>query len=776
MTEQLERWQIIDQNFIGRIKSNLLPQDIKIPNDFLISSADLLNLFSVQLYTRHIDFKARILKQKNLSFYTIGSAGHENNIGVSYVTEIQDPALLHYRSSAFMLHRASKLGNDTFVKQIKDQLRSLIASKYDPVCSGRHKVFGSHELNVPPQTSTIASHLPKALGLALSINQNNILKNNSNNKHAIAKTCKNSVVLCSFGDASFNHSTAQGAINAAKILSFENIPLPLIYICEDNNIGISVKTPNNWIASTFNNKNIYYIAADGLNLLDVISKTKQAVYIARIYKKPVFLHLKTVRLMGHAGSDIEQSYLTIKEIENNEAHDPLIYTAALLINLGYINNNQILDLYEEIRVKVSNYTNEIINDPKLCERKDIISSIIPHKSKIKMPRGISNTLRQQVFSEIMPTWQKPRNMAQSINLVLAETLVQFKNTVIFGEDVGTKGGVYSVTSGLQKYFGRKRIFDTILDEQTILGTAIGFSQNGILPIIEIQFLAYLINALDQLRGEAATLPFFSSGVLANPMIIRIAAFAYQKGFGGHFHNDNSFACIREIPGVIIATPSSAKQAVKIWRTIIKKAFLDRRICIFLEPIALYFTKDIYHNSDNLMLSEFSDYKENIALCEITVSEYNSENKANSSSKIDIPCLVIISYANGHYLSLQAASELRSKYNYLDIKIIDLNWLHPLPLTSLYDYILSLSQYANTKVLIVDECRRTGSISEEITTYLYEFLLSKNLLDKFNMHRIVAEDSFIPLGPAANYVLPSVNEIVAKADEILCTKLETVANS
>ncbi len=772
MTDHLERWQIVDQNFITRLKLRQLPIDIQVTNDSIIASADLIKLFTQQLYTRHIDFQARILKQKNLSFYTIGSAGHENNIGVSYVTDIQDPALLHYRSSAFMLQRASKLGSDSFIKQVKDQLRSLLASKYDPVCNGRHKVFGSHELNVPPQTSTIASHLPKALGLALSINQNNILKNSLVYKNTASIINKNSVVLCSFGDASFNHSTAQGAINAAKRLSFENIPLPLIYICEDNNIGISVKTPKDWIESTFNNKNMYYLAADGLHLLDVIEKAKQAVYLARLHKKPVFLHLKTVRLMGHAGSDIEQSYLSVKEIESTEARDPLLFTAALLIKLGYMDYEQILELYEEVRFKVNNYTNEVINEPKLSERKDIISCITPQKAKTKMPRGISNKLRQEVFSKIMPTWIKSRNMAQSINLVLAETLLQFKNTVIFGEDVGTKGGVYSVTTGLQKYFGRKRVFDTILDEQTILGTAIGFSQNGILPIVEIQFLAYLINALDQLRGEAATLPFFSSGVLANPMIIRIAALAYQKGFGGHFHNDNSFACIREIPGVLIAAPSSAKQAVKIWRTLIKQAFIDRRICVFLEPIALYFTKDIHNNSDSLMLSEFPDYEESIALGEITISEYNNTN----IDKAKCSCLLIVSYANGHYLSLQAANELRLKHNNVDIRIIDLNWLHPLPLSSLFEYITLLSQYSKIKVLIVDECRKTGSVSEELTTYMYEFLLSKNLLDKYTIHRIVAEDSFIPLGSAANYVLPSVNEIVSKADEILNPRFEKTAIS
>ena len=223
---ELERWQIIDQNFTKRVNSYDLPE-IAVNNDDLINPTSFINLFTTQLITRHIDLTARILKQKNLGFYTIGSAGHEGNVGLSYVFNVQDIALLHYRSSAFMLNRAYKhSGQSGLDKQIVEQLKSLVAAKSDQISNGRHKVFGSIELNVPPQTSTIASHLPKAVGLALSINHNKLLKNKS------AHLKNNSVVICSFGDASFNHSTAQGAINAARILAYQNIPLPIVFVCE----------------------------------------------------------------------------------------------------------------------------------------------------------------------------------------------------------------------------------------------------------------------------------------------------------------------------------------------------------------------------------------------------------------------------------------------------------------------------------------------------------------------------------------------------------------
>jgi len=199
VAEQLERWQIIDKNFTNRVSSHDLPSLLSQPG--IINKTDFINLFTCQIITRHIDLQSRILKQKNLSFYTIASAGHENNIALSYVFNLQDMALLHYRSSAFMLNRAYKYKGDKGLEhQVIEQLKSLVAAKTDQISSGRHKVFGSIELNVPPQTSTIASHLPKAVGIALSINQNKILKNKT------AKLKDNSVVLCSFGDAGFNHS------------------------------------------------------------------------------------------------------------------------------------------------------------------------------------------------------------------------------------------------------------------------------------------------------------------------------------------------------------------------------------------------------------------------------------------------------------------------------------------------------------------------------------------------------------------------------------------
>src|SRR3546814_19043180 len=137
-------------------------------------------------------------------------------------------------------------------------------------------------------------------------------------------------------------------------------------------------------------------------------------------------------------------------------------------------------------------------------------------------------------------------------------MLAHREIVIAGEEGGPEGGVYNVTAKRHQRFGPARVVNALLDEQAILGLAIGLAHNGFLPMPEIQFLACVHNAEDQIRGEAATLSFFSNGQYTNPMVIRIAGLGYQKGFGGHFHTDNSLAVFRAFPGIVLAVTSNGR--------------------------------------------------------------------------------------------------------------------------------------------------------------------------------------------------------------------------
>lgn len=723
----LDRASVVDEQFIKRIKQADFPEPLSSmsPDRAELDKKTAIELFDSQIKSRLLDLIARQLKEKGLSFYTIGSSGHEGNAVLGQVFKTTDMAFLHYRSGAFYLQRSKQLSGSDGVKDI---LLSLVAAACDPISGGRHKVFGSVPLNIPPQTSTIASHLPKALGAALSITRAKELS-------LPGKLPADSVILCSFGDASNNHASTQTTLNACSWISQQNYPLPIIFICEDNGIGISVPTPDHWIERSVSSRpGFHYIACDGLNIADIYAKAQEAEYLARTKKQPVFLHMRCVRLLGHAGSDIESQYNSQAEIERREANDPLLHTAGLLYREGWMSLKAMEDLYLDNKALIEAKALEAIQEPRMNSAEEIMVSLLPMLEQKKHYSLPDETKRAEIFAGTYNHLKQKRNLCQHINFALTDLMMRYPNMLVFGEDVGKKGGVYRVTADLQARFGQRRVFDTILDETTILGTAIGLAHNGFIPVPEIQFLAYLHNAEDQLRGEASTLSFFSSGQYQNPMVLRVASLAYQKGFGGHFHNDNSIAVLRDLPGVVVACPSNGPDAAKMLRTCLRLAYEEGRVIVFLEPIALYMTKDLHAPGDNGWLFDYPAPDEEIKPGEVGV--YGEGDT------------VILTYANGYYLSRQAEKVLREKYD-ITVKIIDLRWLSPLPKDAILKEITKAK-----RILIVDEGRQSGSISEGLMAFLLEEASSR-----LKIKRITGKDCFIPLGTAWQYLLPSQESII-----------------
>ena len=700
-----------------------------------VTAEELLHLFESQLMSRHLDFAARRLGEEKRGFYSIGSAGHEGNAALAHALKTTDMAFLHYRSGAFLIERLRQKPGTT---PLLDMALSFVASADDPVSGGRHKVLGSHELFVPPQTSTIASHLPKAVGTGFAVSMARQMK------AEFALLPPDAVVMASFGDASVNHSTAVGAFNTAALTAHRGLPLPLILVCEDNGIGISVPTPQGWIAETYGNRpGLHYLACDGTEILDVIRIARQAVRLARLHRKPVFLHLKMVRLMGHAGSDVESAYRAAAEIAATEADDPLLKSARTLISERILTTQGVLELDTQLADEVAQAIEIACERPKLTSAAQIMRSIEPGAVALHPPLTAELAWQQPPAGVDKRASESPQHLSRLIALTLGGILDADPRAVVFGEDVGRKGGVYGATTRLQSAFGNDRVFDTPLDEQSILGLAIGLGHNGFVPLPEIQFLAYVHNAEDQIRGEAATLAFFSDGRAANPMVIRIAGLAYQRGFGGHFHNDNAIAVFRDIPGLILACPSKGDDAVRMLRACYRLAREQGRVVVYLEPIALYAVKDLYAAGDGGMAFVYE-----ATAGEIPLGELGIEGPAEAD-------LAIISYANGAYLSRRAIRELEASG--VSVRLVDLRWLKPLDLDRIAQAVAGVGA-----LLIVDECRRTASVSEELVTGLIERGC------QIPLARVCAEDSFIPLGSAAYEVLPSESGILASARSLLGT--------
>ena len=741
--KNVNRAEVCDQNFVEFVQDwpgspRPAPRaDEPVLPDSLCSAQDFLDLFESQLVSRHLDLMARVLRVKNKVFYTIGSSGHEGNAMVARLTRHTDPAFLHYRSGAFMAERFRKLPG---MDPIMDSALSFAASAEDPASGGRHKVWGSKPLWVLPQTSTIASHLPKALGTAVAIEQARRIG------HALPIP-DDSIAICSFGDASSNHATAQTAFNAAAWTAYQKLPAPVLFVCEDNGIGISVKTPNDWIHANFGNRrDLDYFYADGLDLAAGYEQVARAVHHVRTTRRPTFLHLRTTRIMGHAGTDFEIEWRSFEELMRVEATDPLLRSAAIALESGLYTKASLLAKYEDVRARCFAAAEEADRKPKIETLAHVMQPLAPYtpdKVAAEAQRADFGTKRVAVFGgeDKLPEKLPPRHLAIQINNALHDLFCKYPDTLLFGEDVAQKGGVYTVTKGLHKAFKNARVFNTLLDETMILGLAQGYANMGMLPVPEIQYLAYFHNACDQIRGEAASLQFFSNNQYRNPMVVRIAGLGYQRGFGGHFHNDNSITALRDIPGLVVGCPSRGDDAATMLRTLAALARVDGRVSVFLEPIALYMTKDLYEPGDGQWLTRYPPPEQAMPLGEGRIYGEGDD-------------LVIFTYGNGVPMSLRAAREIEKKHGWM-VRTIDLRWLVPLN----EPFIAEQAKSAK-RILVVDEGRHSAGVGEGVITAIVEGGQGAKPL-----RRVVGADTYTPLAGAAFLVLPGDADIVAAAAEL-----------
>ncbi|RKN50981.1 transketolase C-terminal domain-containing protein [Micromonospora endolithica] len=800
-----------------------------VTDDAALTGAQVLDLFDAQAVSRQLDLAARWLRSFGEGFYTIGSAGHEGNAAVAAALRPTDPALLHYRSGAFYCVRAAQAtasgadspataaeaapeprdpaaasvaeaapeprdpaatgdaetppdppageDNDTagpvasalapgYADAARDVLRGMVASSREPIAGGRHKVFGRADLAVVPTTSTIASHLPRAVGMGLAVERLRRLDTSGRRTGdgqlpggggaSPAPWPADAIVVCSFGDASVNHASATAAFNTAGWYDHTGLRIPVLFVCEDNGLGISVRSPKGWVQTMLRSRpGIRYFAADGGDVVGTYAVAAEAAAWVRRHRRPAVLHLSTVRLMGHAGADAETAYRGTAEIEADLDRDPVAATAATLVRAGVASGADLLARYDRIGWEVRRVAEEVLDEPKLTTPAEVVTPLAPRRPA-RVARAVADAAsrasgpgaaaRTEAFGGKPPELSGPLTLAQSINAALADAMLDHPRMAVFGEDVAAKGGVYGVTKGLRDRFGPARVFDTLLDETSILGLGLGAGLAGMLPVPEIQYLAYLHNAEDQLRGEAASMQFFSSGAFRNPMVVRVAGLAYQEGFGGHFHNDNSVAVLRDVPGLLIAVPARPDDAAAMLRTCLASAAVDGSVCVFLEPIALYHTRDLYAEGDNQWLAEYPEPG-------AWTGGHVPVGRARVYGVGSAEDLTIVTFGNGVRMSLRAAATLAEEG--VGTRVVDLRWLAPLPVADLVR-----EAAATGRVLVVDETRRSGGVGEGVIAALVDggYVGAAR--------RVAGVDSFVPLGPAARQVLVSEDAITQGARTLL----------
>ncbi|KIR60709.1 MULTISPECIES: transketolase C-terminal domain-containing protein [Micromonospora] len=655
---------------------------------------------------------------------------------------------------------------DAYAGAARDVLRGMVASAREPIAGGRHKVFGRADLAIVPTTSTIASHLPRAVGAGLALER--LRRRDPAGRRAGADPLgdvgqpprspwpPDAIVVCSFGDASVNHASATAAFNTAGWYDHTGLRIPVLFVCEDNGLGISVRSPKGWVEATLRSKpGIRYFSADGTDPVQAYEAAVEAAGWVRRHRRPAVLHLSTVRLMGHAGADAEAAYRSSGEIAADLDRDPLLATARLLVAAGVATTDELLARYDERGWQVRRIAEEVLGEPKLASAAEVVAETAPRRPA-RVARAVADAAtraggpgaaaRADVFGGRLPEAAGPLTLAQSINAALADGMLDHPGMVVFGEDVAARGGVYGVTKGLRDRYGAARVFDTLLDETSILGLGLGAGLAGLLPVPEIQYLAYLHNAEDQLRGEAATMRFFSSGAFRNPMVVRVPGLAYQEGFGGHFHNDNSLAVLRDVPGLVIAVPARPDDAAAMVRTCLASAAVDGSVCVLVEPIALYHTRDLYTEGDGEWLADYAGPG-------AWAAGHAPVGRARVYGVGSAEDVTIVTFGNGVPMSLRAAATLADEG--IGSRVVDLRWIAPLPVA---DIVREAS--VTGRVLVVDETRRSGGVGEGVLAALVDggYVGAAR--------RVASVDSFVPLGPAAREVLVTEDAITQGARTLL----------
>ncbi len=378
-----------------------------------------------------------------------------------------------------------------------------------------------------------------------------------------------SIAIALGGDASV---ATNGFWSALTIATTQR--LPMLFYIEDNGYGISVssqhQTPGGNIAANLRSfTGLTVLEGDGANPADAAELTSRAVERVREERAPVLLRLMVPRLSGHSGQDT-QTYKSADCLSQERDRDPLGRLHRFLVP-GIFSESEWTQLAERASRDVGAAVEGALLRPQpdatRVEHHVFCEVGADGKPEIQMQGGLAP--QHHVFppSTTAPHPQGTRiNMLTAIRRTLDFELATNEKMVVFGEDVGPKGGVHGATLGLQEKYGHARVFDTSLSEEGIIGRAVGMAVAGLLPVAEIQFRKYADPAAEQLN-DCGTMRWRTCNRFAAPMVVRMPGGFFKCGDPWHSQT-NEVAWVHGI-GWRVAVPSNAEDAVGLLRTALR---------------------------------------------------------------------------------------------------------------------------------------------------------------------------------------------------------------
>jgi 2-oxoisovalerate dehydrogenase E1 component len=701
-----------------------------------------VELYRLMVLSRSVDDREILLKRQQKIFFQISGAGHEAlQVGAALAMRPgYDWFFPYYRDRALCL----ALGVTP-----AEMMLQAVGAATDPASGGRQMPthWSDRALHIVSTSSSTATQLLHAVGCAEAG------RYLSRHPEAAAK-CPDDyrafrdlefhgdeVVFTSLGEGSTSQGEFWEALNTAS-----NSKLPVVFCVEDNGYAISVpvevNTPGGNISKLVANfPNFYFAEVDGTDPEACLVAFQAAVAHCRAGLGPAFVHGHCMRAYSHSLSDDDKWYRAQAEREADGLRDPLVRMRARLLREGILTAEE-MEALEHTQVQEVAAAAELALEAPL----PLVAGIPKHVYSADLDPTSSAFATEQVEPAGSNPGKSasgkgiaPHTMADLINACLFDEMGRDPRIVVYGEDVADasreealdevkgKGGVFKLTSGLQREYGSDRVFNSPLAEANIVGRAIGYGVRGMKPVVEIQFFDYIWPAMHQIHNELALMRWRSHGEWAAPVVMRVPIGGYLTG-GSIYHSQSGESIFTHIPGLRVVFPSNALDANGLLRTAIR--------CD--DPVLFLEHKRLYRESYGRAPYPGPDFAIPFGKAKIV------------RPGVDI---TLITYGAIVPRALQAA-ERAHRENGIEVEVLDLRTLNP------YDWeAIATSVRKTSRVIVAHEDMLSWGYGAEIAARIADELFED--LDA-PVRRVASMDTFVAYQPILEDAILPQPESILKA--------------